>query len=67
MTQATIYEKISDLEMQLQELKLEAYFSLPEKKRSDGRYSEAILLEAVKKTRRNIWNKRYAKKIARVR
>lgn len=67
MTQTTLYDKISDLETQLQELKLEAYFSLPEKKRTGGRYSETTLLDAVKKTRRNMWNKRYTKKIARVR
>ena len=62
-----IYAKLAELEDELQQTKLEAYFALPEKKLTIERYPEKILMSALKNTRRNIWNKRYAKKIARVR
>ncbi len=63
MAAQTILKKISDLELELQKLKLEAYLSLPKKRRAASIYKEQTLLKAARSIRDQIWRKRYAKKI----
>ncbi len=68
-TPTKIYDKLTKLDSQLQRLKLEAYFNLPKKSRPKSLYDEkgiSDIIEAVRETREDIWQKRYAKKIARV-
>jgi hypothetical protein len=57
-----ILERINDLERDLQKLKLETFFSLPQK-RQTSLYPEAELRKAIEKTRKSIWQKRYAQKM----
>jgi hypothetical protein len=61
-TPNTIYRKLEELESELQRLKIETYFSLPQKP-SVGRYAEKAILQALKATRDQIWRDRYAKKV----
>lgn len=64
---ATIYRKITNLERELQRLKLEAYRVLPPRVRKEGPYSEEAISKAAAATRKNIWRTRYAKKITGIR
>lgn len=57
-----ILERIESLEKNLQRLKIEAYFSLPERKRK-FLYPEQSLRKAVRSLRKSIWQERYAKKV----
>lgn len=61
-TSTQILERINGLEKNLQKLKLEAFFSLPQK-RQIAIYPEAELRRAIKKTRALIWQKRYVQKM----
>lgn len=61
-TSTKILEKINGLEKDLQKLKIETFFSLPQK-RQKFIYPELTLRKAIKKTRESIWQKRYAKKM----
>jgi len=54
MTRQAILEKISNLESELQKLKLEAYLQLPRKQRAFPRYPEQSILKAIKTTRNKI-------------
>ena len=68
-TPTAIYDKLAKLEAELQRLKLDAYFSLPKESRPKSLYDEKEIeeiIEAVRETREDIWQKRYAKKIARL-
>ena len=59
MNQQTIFEKILDIESELQKLKLEAYLQLPKKQRGTSKYSERSVLNAVRLSRNRVWQKRY--------
>ena len=61
----SIYEKLDSLEKELQRLKLEAYFKMSSKKKASV-YPESLILRSLKKTRDEIWQKRYAKKVSRI-
>ena len=63
----TIYEKLNRLEQELQRLKLQTYQTLPRGSRISSPYTEKTIQRAVKNTREMIWEKRYAKKITRIR
>jgi len=59
---ATIFKKLTNLEQQVQKLKVQAYFSLPKAQQSSGIYAQTEINDAVKLTRKQIWQTRYAKK-----
>ena len=52
-----------NLEQQVQQLKVQAYFDLPKARQSGGIYSESAITKALKSTRNQIWQAKYAKKI----
>lgn len=62
-----IYNKIEQIEKELNSLKLQVYFDLPQeaKKRSSA-YSQRAILRAIEGTREAIWRKRYAKKVENI-
>lgn len=62
MTTQTIFRKLENLEREIQRLKLESFFALPRKQRR-SLYSEKTVQKAVRETRKDIWEKRYAKKV----
>lgn len=62
----TIFRRLGNLEKEVQQLKIEAYFSLPKKQQISQIYPESGIMKALKSTRRSIWQKRYAKKIKSV-
>jgi len=62
-----IYEKLNRLERELQRLKIETYRALPHRSRISSPYSEKAIQQAVKDTRKAIWEQRYAKKVTRIR
>ncbi len=62
-----IYEKLNSLERQLQRLKIQTYRTLPRGSRAVSPYAEKAIQQAVTDTRDSIWQKRYAKKITRIR
>ena len=66
-TSTTIYQKLSQLEQELQRLKIQTYRALPRNARTPSLYMEKAIQQAVKQTREDIWEKRYAKKVARIR
>lgn len=57
-----IFDRIETLEKNLQRLKIETYFNLPEKRRKLF-YPEESLRKAIRSLRKSIWRERYAKKI----
>ncbi|MBU4298971.1 hypothetical protein KJ636_02930 [Patescibacteria group bacterium] len=59
---ATIFNKLENLEKNLQRLKLEVFFTLPKEKQKFI-YSEKSLRETLREIRKSIWQERYAKKI----
>ncbi len=63
----SIYERIGRIEKELQRLKIETYLNLPPKERSRSRYPENAIMRVLKATREEIWRKRYASKVARLR
>lgn len=68
MTTATvIYKRLSQLEQELQRLKLETYRTLPRPSKTSPHYADKAIYQAVKGTRGAIWQKRYAKRVARIR
>lgn len=60
-TATTIFKKLTNLEQQVQKLKVQAYFNLPKIKQSV--YPESSILKALKSARNQIWQQRYAKKV----
>jgi len=62
-----IYEKLNRLEQELQRLKLQTYRTLPRRSRISSPYAEKAIEQAVKDTRKTIWQKKYAQKITRIR
>lgn len=61
-TSTKILDKIELLERNIQKLKIETYFNLPEGRRKFF-YPEKSLRKAVRTLRKSIWQERYAKKI----
>lgn len=61
-TSAKILNRIETIEKNLQRLKIETYFSLPEKRRK-SLYPEKSLRRTIRSLRKLIWQERYAKKI----
>ena len=61
-TSPKILDRIESLEKSLQRLKIETYFSLPEKQRK-SLYPEKLLRKTVRSLRKSIWQERYAKKV----
>jgi len=60
----TILEKIRELESSLQALKLAYFLNLPKKQKNKFKiYNEEEILIELKKTRKKIWNEKYAKEI----
>lgn len=66
-TSTVIYKKLSELETELQRLKIQTYRVLPRSLRAISPYVDKAIYRAVKGTREEIWQKRYAKKVARIR
>ena len=58
-----IFKKIADLEKQVQKLKVQAYFELPKNQRTNSAYPQTVISKALKETRNQIWQEKYAKKI----
>ncbi len=67
ITATKIYRELTRLEKELQQMKIDAYRSLPRKERTASSYSEKAIARAVKEIRNQIWKERYAKKASRVR
>lgn len=61
-TTSKILDRIEALEKNLQRLKIETYFGLPEKRRK-FLYPEKSLRKAIRSLRKSIWQERYAEKI----
>ncbi len=59
---SAIFKKMEDLEKDLQRLKIEAFFALPEMERKFT-YPEMTLRRAIRDLRKTIWKERYARKI----
>lgn len=57
----TIFDRLKNLEKELQKLKVEVLFDLSQKEQK-GLYPQQELLKAIRETRESIWQKRYAKK-----
>jgi len=57
----TVFKQLTDLERELQRLKIQAYFNLPQK--PSTLYPEETIRRVLKSTREAIWQKRYAKKV----
>jgi hypothetical protein len=62
-TATTIFKKLANLEQQVQQLKVQAYFDLPKTRQPSGVYPESAIAKALKFTRNQIWKAKYAKKI----
>lgn len=60
---ATIFKKLSNLERQVQKLKVQAYFNLPKNKQTISLYPQESIDKALRFTRNQIWQEKYAKKI----
>ena len=60
---ATIFKKLASLEQQVQSLKVQAYFTLPKKQQTASFYPQESINKALKSTRNQIWQEKYAKKI----
>ena len=58
-----IFERLSALEVEVQRLKVEAFFGLPQKKQSFYLYPQEDINKALKATRNDIWQKRYARAV----
>lgn len=59
---STIFKRLERLEKDFQKLKIETFFALP-KKKLKFIYPEKSLKEAIRATRKAIWQERYAKKV----
>ena len=59
---SAIFNKLENLERELQKIKIETFFALPKEKQKYI-YSEKLLREAIRNLRKSIWQKRYAQKI----
>jgi len=57
-TSTKILNRIEIIEKNLQRLKIETYFSLPEKRRK-SLYPEKSLRRAIRSLRKSIWQERY--------
>jgi hypothetical protein len=62
-TATAIFNKLTNLEQQVQKLKIQAYLNLPKNKQPTSLYSQAEINRVLRSTRKEIWRKRYAKKI----
>lgn len=59
----TIFKRLTNLEQQVQSLKVQAYFTLPKKQQTVSFYPQESITKALRITRNQIWQKKYAKKI----
>ncbi len=59
----TILKKLVNLEQQVQNLKVQAYFSLSKKQRANALYPQESINKALRATRELVWQEKYAKKI----
>ena len=62
-TATTIYKKLTNLEQQLQKLKVQAYWNLSKKQQATFLYPQDAITKALKTSRGQIWRQKYAKKI----
>lgn len=60
---AIIYKKLTNLEQQVQRLKVQAYLNLPKKQQTISIYPESNIETSARAIRNQIWQKKYAKKI----
>lgn len=58
-----IFKKLANLEQQVQKLKVRAYFNLPKKEKTISFYPQESINKALRITRNQIWQEKYAKKI----
>ncbi len=58
-----VFKQLIALERVLQRLKVAAFFALPKQEQKNAVYSQKELLGALKDTRSDIWQERYAKKV----
>lgn len=65
MNQSTtaIFKELANLERQVQRLKVQAYFNLPKKEQTISFYPQESINKALRITRNQIWQEKYAKKI----
>jgi hypothetical protein len=57
-----IFKKLSDLEQEVQRLKVQAYFNLPKKQQIISFYPQENITSALRGTRDQMWREKYAKK-----
>ncbi len=60
---ATIFKKLSNLEEEVQKLKVQAYLNLPKEKQAISLYPQASINKSLKTARKQIWQEQYAKKV----
>lgn len=66
MSTKTLLRKLDQMERDLQQLKIAVYLKLPKRARPKrSRYLESAILRNAEQTREDIWQERYAKKMAR--
>ena len=58
-----LFKKLANLEQQVQNLKVQAYFNLPKKQQTISIYPQGVIDKNLKATRNQIWQEKYAKKI----
>ena len=59
----TIFKRLASLEQEVQSLKVQAYFTMPKKQQTTSFYPQEIIAKALRATRNQIWQEKYAKKI----
>ena len=59
----TIFKKLTNLEQQIQRLKVQAYFTFPKKQQMNSSYSQDAIMKALRVTRKRLWQAKYAKKV----
>jgi hypothetical protein len=62
-TTTTIFKKLANLEQQVQKLKVQAYLNLPKSQQTVSLYPQNSINKALKNTRNQIWQEKYAKKV----
>ena len=62
-TTTTIFKQLASLEQQVQKLKVQAYLNLPKIQQPIALYSQDSINKALKSSRNQIWQEKYAKKI----
>ena len=63
---STIFKRLVNLEQEVQQMKVRAYFDLPKKQQTISLYPQESINKALKFSRKQIWQEKYAKKTKRL-